>query len=201
MGESDLGNRHEITRADIMEMDAYGQIRRARREEISAIKKERRVEVGPCATFYFEKYDTMWYQIHELLYIEKGGEAQIADELGAYNPLVPDGGELVATLMFEIEDDDRRKRELGRLGGVEEAVSLSVGGETIGAVAETDVEHSKPDGRTSSVHFLHFPFTPGQVAGFKTERARVVLAIGHENYAHMAVLPEWVRAALAADFD
>ncbi len=103
--------------------------------------------------------------------------------------------------MFEIEDDDRRARELGRLGGVEGSVGLTVGGETIGAVAETDVERSKPDGRTSSVHFLHFPFTPGQVAGFKTEGARVVLAIGHENYAHMAVLPERVRAALAADFD
>lgn len=201
MEESGMGNRHEITRADIMDMDAYGEIRRSRREEISAIKGDRRVEVGPFATFYFENYDTMWYQIHEMLYIEKGGEALIADELGAYNPLVPNGGELVTTLMFEIEDDDRRARELGRLGGVEGSVSLTVGGETIGAVAETDVERSKPDGRTSSVHFLHFPFTPGQVAGFKTEGARVVLAIGHENYAHMAVLPERVRAVLAADFD
>ncbi len=181
MEESGMGNRHEITRADIMDMAAYGEIRRARREEISAIKKGRRVEVGPFATFYFENYDTMWYQIHEMLHIEKGGEAQIADELGAYNPLIPDGGELVTTLMFEIEDEDRRARELGRLGGVEGSVSLSVGGETIGAVAETDVERSKPDGRTSSVHFLHFPFTPAQVAGFKTQRARVVLAIGHEN--------------------
>ncbi len=196
-----MGNRHEITRADIMDMEAYGEIRRARREEVSAIKKDRRVEVGPFAAFYFENYDTMWYQIHEMLYIEKGGEAQIADELSAYNPMIPDGGELVTTLMFEIEDEDRRKRELGRLGGVEGSVSLSVGGETIGAIAETDVERSKPDGRTSSVHFLHFPFTPAQVASFRTEGARVVLAIGHENYAHMAVLPEWVRAALAADFD
>ncbi len=201
MAERGMGNRHEITRADIMDMAAYGEIRRARREEISAIKKGRRVEVGPFATFYFENYDTMWYQIHEMLHIEKGGEAQIADELSAFNPLIPDGGELVTTLMFEIEDEDRRKRELGRLGGVEGSVSLTVGGETIGAVAETDVERSKPDGRTSSVHFLHFPFTPAQVAGFKTEGARVVLAIGHENYAHMAVLPEGVRAALAADFD
>lgn len=196
-----MGNRHEITRADIMDMEAYGEIRRARREEISAIKGDRRVEVGPFAAFYFENYDTMWYQIHEMLYIEKGGEAQIGDELSAYNPLIPDGGELVTTLMFEIEDEDRRKRELGRLGGVEGSVSLTVGGETIGAVAEKDVERSKPDGRTSSVHFLHFPFTPAQVASFKTEGARVVLAIGHENYAHMAVLPERVRAALAADFD
>ena len=201
MDESGMGNRHEITRADIMDMEAYGEIRRARRQEVSAIKGDRRVEVGPFATFYFENYDTMWYQIHEMLYIEKGGEAQIADELGAYNPLIPNGGELVTTLMFEIEDEDRRARELGRLGGVEGSVSLSVGGETIGAVAEKDVERSKPDGRASSVHFLHFPFTPAQVASFRTQRARVVLAIGHENYGHMAVLPERVRAALAADFD
>ncbi len=196
-----MGNRHDIARADIMDMETYGEIRRARRREVGAIKKTRRVEVGPFATFYFENYDTMWYQIHEMLYIEKGGEAQIADELGAYNPMIPNGGELVATLMFEIEDEDRRARELGRLGGVEGSVSLSVGGETIGAIAERDVERTKPDGRTSSVHFLHFPFTPAQVAGFSTQRARVVLAIGHENYAHMAVLPESVRAALAADFD
>ncbi len=201
MEERGMGNRHEITRADIMDMEAYGEIRRARRGEVSVIKQTRRVEVGPFATFYFENYDTMWYQIHEMLYIEKGGEAQIADELSAYNPMIPDGVELVTTLMFEIEDEDRRKRELGRLGGVEGSVSLSVGGETIGAIAETDVERSKPDGRTSSVHFLHFPFTPAQVASFRTEGARVVLAIGHENYAHMAVLPERVRAALAADFD
>ena len=196
-----MGNRHEITRAEIMDMEAYGEIRRARREEVSAIKKTRRIEVGPFATFYFENYDTMWYQIHEMLYIEKGGEAQIGDELSAYNPMIPNGGELVATLMFEIEDEDRRARELGRLGGVEGSVSLTVGGETIGAIAETDVERTKPDGRTSSVHFLHFPFTPAQVAGFRNEGARVVLAIGHENYAHMAVLPESARAALAADFD
>ncbi len=201
MEERGMGNRHEIARADIMDMEAYGEIRRARRGEVSAIKKTRRVEVGPFATFYFENYDTMWYQIHEMLYIEKGGEPQIADELSAYNPMIPDGGELVTTLMFEIEDEDRRKRELGRLGGVEGSVSLSVGGETIVAIAEADVERSKPDGRTSSVHFLHFPFTPAQVAGFRTEGARVVLAIGHENYAHMAVLPESVRAVLAADFD
>ena len=196
-----MGNRHEITRAEIMDMEAYGEIRRARREEVSAIKKTRRIEVGPFATFYFENYDTMWYQIHEMLYIEKGGEAQIGDELSAYNPMIPNGGELVATLMFEIEDEDRRARELGRLGGVEGSVGLTVGGETIGAIAETDVERTKPDGRTSSVHFLHFPFTPAQVAGFRNEGARVVLAIGHENYDHMAVLPESARAALAADFD
>lgn len=201
MEESGMTNRHEITRADIMDMEAYGDIRRARREEISAIKKDRRVEVGPFATFYFENYDTMWYQIHEMLYIEKGGEAQIADELSAYNPLVPDGSELVATLMFEIEDEDRRRRELGALGGVEETVSLTVGDETIAAVAEREIERTKPDGKASSVHFLHFPFTPAQVAGFKAEGAGVVLAIGHENYAHMAVLPERVRAALAKDFD
>ena len=196
-----MGNRHQITRAEIMDMEAYGEIRRARREEVSAIKQTRRVGVGPFATFYFENYDTMWYQIHEMLYIEKGGEAQIGDELSAYNPMIPNGGELVATLMFEIEDEDRRARELGRLGGVEGSVSLTVGGETIGAIAETDVERTKPDGRTSSVHFLHFPFTPAQVAGFRNEGARVVLASGPENYAHMAVLHESARAALAADFD
>ena len=196
-----MSSRHEITRADIMDMDAYAKERRARHRLISDIKKNRRVEVGPFATFYFENYETMWHQIHEMLYIEKGGENQIADELRAYNPLIPNGRELVATLMFEIDDKHRRGRELVRLGGVEESVTLTVDGETIAAVPEMDVERTTREGRTSSVHFLHFPFTPEQAARFKTPGARVALGIGHENYPHMAVLPESIRAALAADLD
>ena len=77
---------------------------------IAAIKQNRRVEVGPFATFYFENYDTMWHQVHEMLHIERGGEAQIADELEAYNPLIPQGDELIATVMFEIEDAGAARR-------------------------------------------------------------------------------------------
>lgn len=114
-----------ITRADILPVERYASERRQHKSRIAAIKQKRRVEVGPYATFYFENYDTMWHQVHEMLYIERGGEAQIKDELEAYNPLIPQGDELVATVMFEIEDAARRERELTRLGGVEHKKSIS----------------------------------------------------------------------------
>ncbi len=191
----------EIIRADIIPIDEYAKTRRQRRAAMMELKKNRRLAVGPDATFSFECYQTMWHQIHEMLYIEKGGEDQIADELAAYNPLVPKGNNLVATLMFEIDDADRRARVLNHLGGVEDTVTLSVDGETIRAVPEGDVERSTAAGRTSSVHFLRFPFTRTQIEKFRQPEAQITLGVGHENYGHMARLPEAVRAALAGDFD
>lgn len=193
--------KREITRADIMAMADYAGVRKQRRAEASAIKKKRRVEVGPFATLYFESYDTMWIQIHEMLHIEKGGEAQVEGELAAYNPLVPKGRELVATLMFEIPDPARRDRELRRLGGVEGTITLRVGAETISAVPEADVERTRSDGKASSVHFLHFPFSDAQVAGFRDPAVEVLIGISHPNYGHTAVLPAEAREALAGDFD
>lgn len=143
----------------------------------------------------------MWLQIHEMLYIEKGGEAQIEGELGAYNPLVPKGSELIATLMFEIDEPRRSEREFGRLAGGERSVVLRVAGETVRSMPEEEVERTRADGRTSSVHFLHFPFSTGQIRAFRAPGARVVVEIGHPNYAHMAVMPEKVRQSLAQDFD
>ncbi|MFQ5958573.1 MAG: DUF3501 family protein [Alphaproteobacteria bacterium] len=196
-----MTTKHEITRADVLPMSEFAAQRRERRREISEIKRNRRVEIGPYATLYFENYDTMWWQVHEMLFIERGGEAQIDDELGAYNPLIPKGEELVATLMFEIDDGERRERLLSGLGGVENGASLSFDGETVAGVPEGDVERSTAEGRASSVHFLHFPFTAGQVAKFRTPGTKVVAAIDHPGYGHMAVMPEAVRAALAEDFD
>ncbi len=192
---------HELTRADLMAMEAYGAVRRQKRSEASVLKKRRRVVVGPFATFNFENYDTMWIQVHEMLFVEKGGEAQIADELAAYNPLIPKGRELVATLMFEIDDPERRDRELGQLGGVEDTISVRVGGHTVTAAPESEVERTKQSGRTSAVHFLHFPFSDEAIKAFRNTSQDAVLAIAHANYGHMAVLPDDVRAALAADFD
>ncbi len=189
-----------ITREDILPLAEYGRVRDSRRREMSAIKQHRRVAVGPDVTFYFESFATMLHQVHEMLYIEKGGDEQLEDELRAYNPLIPSGHDLVATMMIEIEDADRRGRVLGQLGGIEETISISVGGETIKAVPEGDVERTTPDGKTSSVHFLKFPFTAAAIAAFRTPGARVVLATTHSNYDHMAALPEPVRAALAEDF-
>jgi len=188
-----------ITRADILSMEEYGVQRRERRAALLPIKKDRRIDVGPHATFYFESYDTMWLQIHEMLYIEKGGEEQIEDELNAYNPLIPQGGELVTTLMFEIDDEVRRRNVLLRLGGIEEHVFIQVGDEKIYADAERDVDRTASDGKTSSVHFLHFRLSPNRVDQFRDPATQVVLGMDHENYAHMTVLTEKTQSELAKD--
>lgn len=192
--------RTEITRSDIMPIADYEAIRKQKRAELVKVKKHRRVALGPHATFYFENYDTMWSQIHEMLYIERGGDAQIADELAAYNPLIPNGSDLVATVMFEIDDARQRKAVLSRLGGVEETMYLEVEGEKIRGEAEEDVDRTSADGKASSVQFVHFPFTPAQKGAFRRENARVILGIDHPEYGHMTVLPEAVRAQLAGDF-
>ncbi len=196
-----MAAKHEITRADIMSMSEYAEERTERRRAIGEVKRDRRFEIGPFATIYFENYDTMWWQVHEMLYIERGGEEQIADELAAYNPLIPNGADLVATLMFEIDQPERRQRVLAGLGGVEGTVTMSFAGETITAVPEGDVARSTAEGRASSVHFLHFPFTREQAAKFRAPGAKVVVGIGHPGYGHMAAMPEAVRQALMHDFD
>ena len=190
----------EITRDDIMDLDDYSKVRKERRRNITKLKRDRRVALGPDATLYFESYDTMWHQIHEMLYIERGGEEQIIDELAAYNPLIPNGRELVATMMFEIDEPERRERFLASLGGVEEKVCLSLGGELIRAEAEVDVDRTSADGKASSVHFLHFPFSDEDVALFRDPSVKVILAIEHEKYPHMTLLSETVRVALQVDF-
>jgi hypothetical protein len=167
---------------------------------MAEFKRARRMEVGPVATFYFECYETMWHQVHEMLFIEKGGEAQIPDELAAYNPLIPNGRELVATVMFEIDDPARRARMLARLGGIENTAFIEVAGARILGVAEADTDRTNAEGKTSSVQFIHFPFTTEQAAAFRKEGARVVLGFTHPDYSHMSVMPEAVRQALADDF-
>lgn len=194
-----------ISRSDILALDAYVKVRPESRRRIAALKEHRRVSVGPYVTFYFENRDTMLHQIHEMLYIEKGGEEQIADELRAYGPLIPNGHELVATMMIEIEDEAQRKRELARLGYIEEKVSLVVeaGNERrkVEGKPEEDEERTTPDGKTSSVHFFHFSFDEAGVALFRRSDSRVILAVDHPNYGHMTLLPPEVKASLAADFD
>lgn len=194
-------NKRALTRDDIMPLDAYEKVRAEKKRAVTEMKRNRRVSVGPDVTFYFENRATMWHQVHEMLRIEKGGEEQIADELAAYNPLIPDGETLVATMMIEIEDPERRDRVLRGLGGIENTITMTVNGVTIPADPEGDVERTTPDGKTSSIHFLKFHFSPAQVAQFKEPGRRVILAIGHAGYDHMAALPENVRAALAEDFD
>ena len=190
----------KITETDILPLPEYVKARAQRRAAISALKKNRRLEVGPFATFYFESFDTMLHQVQEMLYIEKGGAEQLPDELAAYNPLIPDGRELIATVMLEI-DDPVRARVLAGLGGIEHAMFMRFAGETVKGLAEDDQERTRGDGKASSVHFVHFPFTAEQIARFRAPGTEVVVGFSHENYGHMAVMPEAVRATLAKDFD
>ena len=194
-----MEQKRTITRADILPVELYASERREHKSRIAAIKQKRRIEVGPYATFYFENYDTMWHQVHEMLYIERGGEAQIKDELEAYNPLIPQGDELVATVMFEIEDAARRARELARLGGVEDRIYLSIAGARASGIADPTRENTSPEGKASSVQFIRFPFSDAQRAKFKAPGTSVQAGIEHPNYGHIAALPEAVRQALAAD--
>jgi hypothetical protein len=196
-----MATKHAIVAGDILPMADYAKIRNETRRRIAERKRNRRVMVGPYVTFYFECFETMWLQIHEMLFIEKGGPEQIPEELNAYNPLVPNGFELVATFMIEIEDAERRRRELGQLGGIEETTFIQIGGERITGIPETDQDRTTPDGKASAVQFVHFVFTPGQISAFKTAGAQVILGFGHPNYSHMAVLPKVVRVELAGDFD
>ncbi len=195
-----MSKKTEITTADILPSAEYAKNRAEHRRRMTAVKRNRRVEVGPYVTFYFESFETMWLQVQEMLHIEKGGEAQIADELAAYNPLVPKGRELVATFMIEIDDPLRRERVLAQLGGIEETAFIEIGGERIAAKAEEDQDRTSAAGKASSVQFVHFPFTQAQVGAFRQPSARAILGLTHANYSHMAVLSEATRAALAEYF-
>ncbi|MSP21396.1 MAG: DUF3501 family protein [Alphaproteobacteria bacterium] len=195
--------RRQITRADILPLPAYEAVRAQKRAEIRQQKRKRQIGVGPFATFTFETYESMWVQVHEMLRTEKGGDAQLGDELAAYNPLVPNGRELVATMMLEIENAEQRARELAKLGGIENTVRLHIGREVVvNGVPERDVERTDAEtGKASSVHFFHFPFTAAQIQAFRAENAEVTLEIAHPRYRHAAGLPKETRQALAEDFD
>jgi len=189
----------KITPEDIVPLAEFAAERKARRAALLPIKKLRRVELGPVCTFYFETYETLLFQVQEMLLVEKGGAAQLIDELTAYNPLVPQGSELVATVMFEIDDEARRNAILGRLGGVDESFFIQIGDQRVAGQPEGDVERTRADGKTSSVHFLHFPMTAEQVVRFKDPAVSVMIGSNHEHYAHLTVLSTATREELAKD--
>jgi hypothetical protein len=190
----------KITPADIIPYAKYAAERAQFRKAIIPTKKNRRMEVGPFATFYFENYDTMLMQVQEMLHIEKGGTEQIAGELDAYNPLIPQGSELIATLMLEIENVDVRNRELFRLAGIEESIYIEMDQQRIPATPTEYDDRTTPDGKTSSVHWVRFTFTPEQIAKFKNPAIAAILGVAHPAYGHMAVIPPGVRAELSRDF-
>ena len=190
----------EVTKADLIPLEQYSKERIQLRKEIIEFKKTRRVPLGPYATFYFECYETMLAQIQEMLYIEKGGNDQLKDELSAYNPLIPKGQELVATLMFEIDNVLSRTEFLNKVGGIEKKIFIKIDNETINSTSEKDVDRTSSEGKTSAVHFIHFNFTDEQIIKFKDLDNEVVLGIDHKLYNHMTKISEHTRKALIKDF-
>ena len=189
-----------IQKEDIMPLDVYTNQRKELRKKILEFKKARRVALGPYATFYFESYETMLAQVHEMLYIEKGGEEQLEDELAAYNPLVPNGQELTATLMFEIDSPISRAAFLGKVGGIEEKVYMKIDGELIKAVPEEDVDRTSAEGKASSVQFIHFKFNNDQIKKFKSNSSQIEIGIDHDEYLHSTKLNKATISSLLEDF-
>ena len=192
--------KREILKDDIMPLDVYTKKRKELRKDILEFKKNRRIPLGPYATFYFESFETMLAQVQEMLYIEKGGDEQLKDELTAYNPLVPNGKELTATLMFEIDNPVSRASFLGKVGGIEEKVFMRIDKELIKAVPEEDVDRTSAEGKASSVQFIHFKFTDNQIEKFKSNLSIIEVGINHNEYSHSTKLNEQTIKSLSADF-
>ena len=192
--------KREIQKEDVMPLDVYMEKRSELRKNIVDYKKNRRVALGPYATFYFESYETMLAQVQEMLYIEKGGDEQLQDELSAYNPLIPNGKELTATLMFEIDNPISRAAFLGKVGGIEETVFMKINGEKINAVPEEDVDRTSSEGKASSVQFIHFNFTDDQIEKFQSNSSEIELGIDHKEYSHSTKLSKENIASLSTDF-
>ena len=190
-----------VTELDIVSFEQYSKNRKKLRSELISFKKNRRISLGPYATFYFECYETMLAQIQEMLYIEKGGREQIEDELRAYNPLIPNGNELVATLMFEIDNPLIRADFLNTVGVIEEKVFIKINDLIINSTPEKDVDRTSAEGKASSVQFIHFNFTDEEIKKFKNFDNEVMLEIKHELYNHSTKISDLTREALIKDFD
>ena len=190
----------QIDKSDLITADVYSKSRKQIRKELVEFKKNRRIALGPYATFYFESFETMLAQVQEMLHIEKGGEEQLKDELIAYNPLVPNGKELTATLMFEIDNPISRATFLEKVGGIEEKVFLKIENEIIKALPEQDVDRTSAEGKASSVQFIHFKFDDSQIKKFKDNNTKVELGIAHTEYSHTTTMSENNIKSLCADF-
>lgn len=191
----------QISRDSLLTLEAYAKQRKEFRAKVLAHKKNRTIHLGRHITLIFEDELTMRYQIQEMLRIEKTfEESGIQDELDAYNPLIPDGTNLKATMMIEYDDPAERKVELSRLKGVEDKVYVQVDGHAKSyAIADEDLEREN-DEKTSSVHFLRFELTPQMIASFKGGAA-VAAGVDHPSYtARIDELAPQVQAALARDF-
>ena len=193
--------KKKIEKSDLISLENYAKHRKKIRIELVKFKENRRVSLGPHATFYFESFETMLAQVQEMLHIEKGGDEQLKDELIAYNPLIPKGNELVATLMFEIDNPQMRSKFLNKVGGIEEKVFIKINEEKINSKPEKDVDRTSAEGKASSVQFLHFNFSKSQIEKFKDTKNSVILGIDHKLYNHMTKISDETRKALISDFN
>ena len=192
--------KRQIEKEDLLTHDIYAKSRKQIRKDLVEFKKDRRIALGPYATFYFESFETMVAQVQEMLHIEKGGDEQLKDELAAYNPLVPNGKELTATLMFEIDNPISRASFLGKVGGIEEKIFIKINDEIIKAVPEKDDDRTSAEGKASSVQFIHFKLNDDQISKFKSDSATIELGIDHKEYTHTTRLAENSVKSLCADF-
>jgi hypothetical protein len=189
-----------IEKKDLIPANIYSESRKQIRKDLVEFKKNRRIALGPYATFYFESFETMVAQVQEMLHIEKGGDEQLKDELIAYNPLVPNGTELIATLMFEIDNPISRGAFLGKVGGIEEKIFMKIDKEKVKAIPEADVDRTSAEGKASSVQFIHFKFSDDQINKFKIGNISIEIGIDHKEYSHTTKLTEDNIKSLSADF-
>jgi hypothetical protein len=193
---------NKLTRDDLYSLEKYAGIRPEFRARIMDHKKNRTVRIGPSATVYFEDRLTIQYQVQEMLRVERIFEAAgIEEELEAYNPLIPDGGNWKATFMIEEPDVEKRRDLLAELIGIEDRVWVRINGhDPVYAIADEDLERDTAE-KTSSVHFLRFELTPGMVRDMRTGAA-LAIGIDHDNYRHqLEPVTNNVRDALLADLD
>jgi hypothetical protein len=189
----------KVTADSLMSLEAYSRWRKAHQGDVIAHRRLRTVHLGEHLTVQFESELSVRYQIQEMLRIEKIFEDEgIAQEIEAYVPLMPDGRNWKATLLLEYPDVNERKRELGRLIGVEDRMFVEVEGhERVYAIADEDLDREN-DEKTSAVHFLRFEFSPALVQAIQAGAA-VKVGCDHRNYpAHVAIAPETL-ASLAGD--
>jgi hypothetical protein len=191
----------KLTHDDLWKLEDYARERSAFRAKVIAHKKTRTVHLGPHLTLIFEDRITVQYQVQEMLRIERIFESEAIDEeLGAYNPLIPDGANLKATMLIEYDDVDVRRRELEKLRGIEDLVELAVGTHAPArAVADEDLDRSN-ETKTSAVHFLRFELAPAMVAGLRSGQP-LAFAVAHPHYAARVTVESEIRESLLADLD
>jgi hypothetical protein len=189
----------KLTRTDLMSLEDYARERPQFRARVLRHKSARQLAVGPNATWLFEDRLTVQYQVQEMLRAERIFEpAGIAEELAAYNPLIPDGNNWKATLLIEFADPVERSRQLAQLKGIEDRCWVAVEGcERVFAIADEDLEREN-DEKTSAVHFMRFELTAAMIAKLRAVQA-VAAGIDHERYRHQVQVPAAVVASLTAD--